>query len=78
LAVRVGDTVYFAGTASLDENLATVHPGDLPAQMRFICQRIRETLAKFSLAFGDVIRENMYVTNMDVLMKEAGQWFKIK
>ncbi len=66
--VRVGDTVYLAGTASLDENFAAVHPGDLPAQMRFIYQRIGESLAKFSLGFGDVVRENMYVTDIDALM----------
>jgi 2-iminobutanoate/2-iminopropanoate deaminase len=66
--VRVGDTVYLAGTASLDENFATVHAGDLPAQMRFIYQRIGESLAKYTLGFGNVVRENMYVTDMDALM----------
>jgi enamine deaminase RidA (YjgF/YER057c/UK114 family) len=66
--VRVGETVYLAGTASLDENFAPVHPNDLPAQMRFIYRRIGESLAKFSLDFGDVVRENMYVTNIDALM----------
>ncbi len=66
--VRVGDTVYLAGTASLDENFTVVHAGDLPAQMRFIYQRIGESLAKFSLGFGDVVRENMYVTSIDALM----------
>jgi enamine deaminase RidA (YjgF/YER057c/UK114 family) len=67
-AVKVGDTVYVSGTASLNERFEPVHPHDLPAQMRFIYQRIGETLAKFSLGFGHVVRENMFVTDMSALM----------
>jgi enamine deaminase RidA (YjgF/YER057c/UK114 family) len=67
-AVKVGDTVYVSGTASLNEKFEPVHAYDLPAQMRFIYRRIEETLAKFSLGFGHVVRENMYVTDMAALM----------
>ncbi|MGL4960497.1 MAG: RidA family protein [Inquilinus sp.] len=67
-AVRAGDTVYVAGTASLDESFNALDPGDLPAQMRNIYRRIGETLAHFSLGFGHVVRETMYVTDMDALM----------
>src|SRR5882757_8305926 len=35
-AIRAGNTVYVSGTASLDENFALLHPGDLPAQMQLI------------------------------------------
>jgi 2-iminobutanoate/2-iminopropanoate deaminase len=66
--VRVGDTLYLAGTASLDENFAVLHEGDLPAQMRFVYQRIRESLAHYSLGFEHVVRENMYVTDIDALL----------
>ncbi len=67
-AVKVGDTVYVSGTASLNERFEAAFPNDLPAQMRFIYMRIGETLAKFSLGFGHVVRENMYVTDMDALL----------
>jgi enamine deaminase RidA (YjgF/YER057c/UK114 family) len=67
-AVRAGDTVYVSGTASLNEKFEPIHADDLPAQMRFIYQRIGETLAQFSLGFGHVVRENMYVTDMAALM----------
>jgi enamine deaminase RidA (YjgF/YER057c/UK114 family) len=67
-AVKVGDTVYVSGTASLNDKFEAVHPNDLPAQMRFIYQRIEETLAQFSLSFGHVVRENMFVTDMSALM----------
>ncbi len=71
-AVKVGDTVYVSGTASLNDKFEPAYPGDLPAQMRFIYQRIGETLAKFSLGFEHVVRENMYVTDMAALMPAMG------
>lgn len=67
-AVKVGETVYVSGTASLNEKFEAVYANDLPAQMRFIYQRIGETLAKFSLGFQHVVRENMFVTDMSALM----------
>ncbi|MGO1080167.1 RidA family protein [Inquilinus sp. CA228] len=67
-AVRAGDTIYVAGTASLDAEFNALDPGDLPAQMRNIYRRIGETLAHFPLGFGHVVRETMVVTDMDGLM----------
>jgi 2-iminobutanoate/2-iminopropanoate deaminase len=67
-AVKVGDTVWLSGTASLDRDFEPVHPNDLDAQMVFIYARIRETLGRFSLGFRHVVRENMYVTDMTALM----------
>jgi enamine deaminase RidA (YjgF/YER057c/UK114 family) len=67
-AVRVGDLVFISGTASLDENFTPVHPNDLKAQIGFVYERLRETLAHFSLGFGDVVREVMYCTDMSALV----------
>jgi 2-iminobutanoate/2-iminopropanoate deaminase len=66
--VRVGDIVFLAGTASLDESFAALYPGDLLTQMQFVYERVRESLAKYSLGFRDVVRETMYVTDMDALI----------
>jgi 2-iminobutanoate/2-iminopropanoate deaminase len=67
-AIKVGDTVWLSGTASLDHDFVPVYPDDLGAQMTFVYARIRETLAKFSLGFRHVVRENMYVTDMTALV----------
>jgi 2-iminobutanoate/2-iminopropanoate deaminase len=67
-AIKVGDTVWLSGTASLDHDFVPVYPNDLGAQMTFVYARIRETLAKFSLGFRHVVRENMYVTDMTALL----------
>ena len=66
--VQVGDQVWLSGTAALDRDFNPVSPGDLAAQMAFIYDRIRESLAKYSLGFRHVVRENMYVTDMPALL----------
>ncbi|GAA5193320.1 hypothetical protein GCM10023322_55050 [Rugosimonospora acidiphila] len=65
--VQVDNTLWLSGTAALDRDFNPVSPGDLAAQMQFIYQRIRESLAKYSLDFHHVVRENMYVTDMAAL-----------
>jgi len=67
-AIRAGNTVYVSGTASLDEEFGLLHPGDLLAQMRVIYARIGEVLGRFSLSYNHIVRETMYVTDLDALM----------
>ncbi|MFF1691446.1 MULTISPECIES: RidA family protein [unclassified Streptomyces] len=66
--VRVDNTVWLSGTAALDKDFNCVSPGDLPAQMAFIYARIKESLARYSLDLRHVVRESMYVTDMDALV----------
>jgi enamine deaminase RidA (YjgF/YER057c/UK114 family) len=49
--VQVDNTLWLSGTAALDKDFNPVSPGDLAAQMRFVYQRIRESLAKYALGF---------------------------
>ena len=67
-AIRTGNTVYVSGTGSLDENFGLLHPGDMLAQMRVIYARIGEALAHFSIGYNHIVRENMFVTDIDALM----------
>ncbi|MFG2520354.1 RidA family protein [Streptomyces sp. NPDC048527] len=66
--VRVDNTVWLSGTAALDKDFNCVSPGDLPAQMAFVYARIKESLARYSLDFRHVVRESMYVTDMEALV----------
>ena len=68
-AVRVGNMVYIAGSAPLNADFTPAHVGDFDGQIRFAYERIDETLKHFGLAFGDVVREVMYVTDIDALMR---------
>lgn len=65
--VQVDNTLWLSGTAALDQDFNPVSPGDLTAQMKFIYQRIKESLAKYALDFRYIVRENMYVTDMSAL-----------
>jgi 2-iminobutanoate/2-iminopropanoate deaminase len=65
--VQVDNTLWLSGTAALDQDFNPVSPGDLAAQMQFVYQRIKESLAKYGLDFRNVVRENMYVTDMSAL-----------
>jgi enamine deaminase RidA (YjgF/YER057c/UK114 family) len=66
--VQVDNTVWLSGTAAIDQDFNPVSAGDLAAQMTFVYQRIKESLAKYALDFRHVVRENMYVTDMDALV----------
>ena len=49
--VQVDNTLWLSGTAALDADFNPVSPGNLAAQMEFIYERIRESLAMHSLDF---------------------------
>jgi len=70
--IKAGETVYVSGTAALDEKFEPVSPGDLGAQMRFVYERIEESLKHYGLGFANVVRENMYVTSIDDLLPHMG------
>ena len=70
--IKVGPTVYLSGTAALDEKFQAVSPGDLGAQLRYVYERIAESLRHWGLGFGNVVRENMYVTSIDDLLPHMG------
>jgi 2-iminobutanoate/2-iminopropanoate deaminase len=66
-AVRIGDMVYLSGTAALLPDFTVAHPGDFDAQLDFVYRAIGKTLAAFGAAHKDIVRETMYVTDMQKL-----------
>ena len=71
-AIRAGNTVYVSGTGSLDKDFGLLHPGDMLGQMRVIYERIGEALARFSIGHAHIVRETMYVTDLEALMPAMG------
>ncbi len=67
-AVRIGETVYVAGTSAMAHDLSVRFPNDLPAQLPVVYEHLRATLAAFGLSFRHVAREVMYTTDMDALI----------
>jgi len=66
-AVSDGRLLHVSGTASLDAEFSPLHVGDFNAQFEFVYRQIDRTLAGLGLGFGDIVREVMYVTDMDAL-----------
>ena len=59
-AVRVGDTLYVSGT---------VGAGEMPAAIRQAYNGLKRTLTAAGLTFQDVVKENVYTTNLDDFIK---------
>jgi enamine deaminase RidA (YjgF/YER057c/UK114 family) len=62
-AVRVGDTVYVAGTAALQDG-KPVAPGDAAAQTRHILGIIERALTQAGATIDEVVRYRVFVTSV--------------
>jgi 2-iminobutanoate/2-iminopropanoate deaminase len=58
-AVRVGNTLYVSGTAG---------QGPMPAAVRAVYDRLKLTLEANGLTFADVVKENVYATDLDAFI----------
>jgi 2-iminobutanoate/2-iminopropanoate deaminase len=70
-AVKVGRTLYVSGCVAVDAQGKLVAPGDMAAQLRAVYQNLRATLKAHGAGFEHVVRENIFTTNMDALLKVA-------
>src|ERR1700674_2497723 len=55
-AIRSGNTLYISGTAG---------KGDMPSAVRSVYGRLKETLEAHGLTFADVVKENVFATDLD-------------
>jgi enamine deaminase RidA (YjgF/YER057c/UK114 family) len=62
-AVRVGDTLYISGTAG---------KGDMDSAVRSVYGRLKQTLEENGLTFDDVVKENVYATDLDGFIANKG------
>ncbi|MFN3945792.1 MAG: RidA family protein [Allosphingosinicella sp.] len=67
-AVKAGNLIHIAGTLSVDDAFTPLHAGDLEAQLRTIYASVRETLAQFGASLGNVVRETIFVTDMEAFL----------
>jgi enamine deaminase RidA (YjgF/YER057c/UK114 family) len=77
-AVRAGNIIKVSGTAAVDENSKIV--GDKPyEQARYIIQKIESSLKEMGASLGDVVRNNIYVTdisNFNEIARAHGEFFR--
>jgi 2-iminobutanoate/2-iminopropanoate deaminase len=70
-AVLVDKTLYVSGSVAVDANGRLVAPGDMAGQMRAAYANIRRTLDAHGADFDEVVKETIYTTDMDALLKSS-------
>jgi enamine deaminase RidA (YjgF/YER057c/UK114 family) len=62
-AVRVGDTIYVAGTPGCRDDFSL--PSDMAEQMRLAYATIARVLAQLGASLRDVVDQTVFVTDID-------------
>jgi enamine deaminase RidA (YjgF/YER057c/UK114 family) len=75
-AVLIDKTLYVSGTVAVDAKGRLVAPGDMAGQMRAVYANIRSTLAAHGADFEEVVKETIYTTDMNALLKASDLRFE--
>src|SRR5450631_95537 len=75
-AVQIDKTLYVSGSMAADANGRLVAPGDMAGQMRAAYANIQRTLAAHGATFEEVVKETIYTTDMDALLKASDLRFE--
>src|ERR1700678_892912 len=75
-AVLIDKTLYISGSVAVDANGRLVAPGDMAGQMRAAYANIRRTLAANNADFKEIVKETIYTTDMDALLKASDLRFE--
>jgi enamine deaminase RidA (YjgF/YER057c/UK114 family) len=75
-AVLVDKTLYVSGSVAVDAEGRLVAPGDMAGQLRAAYTNIRNTLAAHRAEFDEIVKETIYTTDMDALLKASDVRFE--
>jgi len=75
-AVLVDKTLYVSGSVAVDAEGRLVAPGDMAGQLRAAYTNIRHTLEAHHAEFDEVVKETIYTTDMDALLKATDVRFE--
>jgi 2-iminobutanoate/2-iminopropanoate deaminase len=70
-AVKVGHTLYVSGVVAVDTQGRLVAPDDIAGQLKAAYHNLEVTLRAHNAGFDHVVKENIYTTDMDALLKAA-------
>jgi len=75
-AVLIDKTLYISGSVAADQGGRLVASGDMAGQLRAAYSIIGRTLAAHGAGFDEVVKETIYTTNMDALLKASDLRFE--
>ena len=61
-------TLICSGQIAVDAEGHSLHAGDMKAQMKLALDNLETVLRRAELTFSDVVRLNVYTTDMDAFM----------
>lgn len=77
VAVTGGTLVFIAGMTSRSEKDATpVHPGDMRAQLRQVCENIGRALRSVGGDYADVVKTTTFTTDVDEYHRVRDERYK--
>ena len=77
VTVTGGTLVFIAGMTSRSEKDATpVHPGDMRAQLRQVCENIGRALRSVGGDFSDVVKTTTFTTDVEEYHRVRDERFK--
>lgn len=68
-AVQSGQTLHVSGTLAVTEAFQTIGAGNMRAQLIAVYDTLRQTLEAFDLRFANVVKEMIFVTDMDAFIE---------
>lgn len=75
-AVLIDKTLYVSGTVAVDAAGRLIAPGDMAGQLRAAYANVRHTLEAHDVDFQAVVKETIYTTSMDELLKASDLRFE--
>jgi enamine deaminase RidA (YjgF/YER057c/UK114 family) len=77
ITVRGGTLVFVAGMTSRSElDASPVHPGDMRAQIKQVCENIGRALRAVGADFADVVKTTTFTTDVDEYHRVSDERFK--
>ena len=69
--------LYLSGQTSNAADGSSMHDGDLVAQFKLAWSNVKDALAMAEMGPSNIVRLNMYTTDVDAFMKAAGELIPI-
>jgi len=70
-AVKIGNHIKISGAVSMDDEGNPTAVGDLEQQMKNCYSDLNKILKHFNCTFDDVIKEDVFTTNMPLFLEHA-------